>query len=52
MNWAKVFERWMRERPPIDRIDYVDVPRFVGQRGMFDMDGPVNSLRRNYDQAV
>lgn len=52
MNWSTVFRQWMWALPPLDRIDYADVPRFVGQRGMFEMDGPVNSLRRDHDTIV
>jgi hypothetical protein len=54
MPWRWVFKRWMKERPPLERIDFADVERVVGQQGQFKpgYDGPVVRLQRTFSGEV
>ena len=52
INWRIVFKSWMQERKPLDRIDFADVPRAVGQRGWYEMDGPVVTVVRTFSGFI
>lgn len=50
--WGPIFRRWLKDRPALDRIDFVDVERIPGQEGWYAMSGPVIRLQRTFSGEV